>query len=326
MAVWAGVESSVKLHIQRGDSLEARDEDGRTPLMLAAARNKPLICKLLIDSGANPFSTDPKGRKALDFALEAKAVEAARVLGWSDAAMALPKASDDSPASPVISTENVVVDVVQVFVPYFQDSQEVALSVPLQTDSPATPTDNDSPHPNVPLEFVDDTYGPFEPLEWITEVDAERPVEDPALVEGIGKTHEAISAFKPIDSSADWSDLDVFLPERSTPQSKADDPEARAQLRLLLLRAIREGSVPALYINELSLDPDEARSTTTEKLIVRIIGDLGGEIDERFEYQTNFEDFTVHVDPTESAEEHAFETESDLDARGHRDHHSHHLV
>lgn len=303
MAVWAGVESSVKLHIQRGDSLEARDEEGRTPLMLAAARNKHLICKLLIDSGASPFSTDPKGRKALDFALEAKAFDAARVLGWSDVSMGLPKAPEDSPALPVVSAPNVVVDEFQVFVPYFEDSQEVALSLPIQADSPATPTSNVSPQPEIPLEFVDDTFDPIEPLEWISEVEAERPVEDPALVEGIGKTHEAISAFKPIDSSADWSDLDVFLPERSTPQSKADDPEARAQLRLLFLRAIREGSVPALKISELSLDPDDARSTTTEALIARIIGDLGGEIDERFEYQTNFEDFTVNVDPTESAEE-----------------------
>lgn len=100
MAVWAGVESSVKLHIERGDSLEARDEHGQTPLMLAAARNKSHICKLLFDAGANPLATDPKGRLAMDCALEAKAIDAARVLGWSDVAVAPPKAPDDSPAAP----------------------------------------------------------------------------------------------------------------------------------------------------------------------------------------------------------------------------------
>ena len=310
MAVWAGVESSVKLHIERGDSLEARDEHGQTPLMLAAARNKSHICKLLIDAGANPLATDPKGRIAMDCALEAKAIDAARVLGWSDVEIVTAKASDAPPVNPDISVNAptvpatpVVVDEVQVFVPYIHDTPEAPLAVLTQEDPNPAPADAVPVSPQIPLEFVDVTSDPVENIEWISEIDAERPVEDPTLIEGLGKTHEAISAFKPIDSSADWSDLDVFLPEWSTPLAKADDPEARAQLRRLLLRAMREGSIPALNIDELTRDPDEARSAATEALITRIIGDLGGETDERFEYQTTLEDFTVYVDPTESAEE-----------------------
>ena len=38
MAVLAGVETAVRLHIRRGDSLDARDGGGATPLMLAAGR------------------------------------------------------------------------------------------------------------------------------------------------------------------------------------------------------------------------------------------------------------------------------------------------
>lgn len=303
MAVWAGVESSVKLHIERGDSLEARDEHGQTPLMLAAARNKSHICKLLIDAGANPLATDPKGRIAMDCALEAKAIDAARVLGWSDVAVAPPKAPDDSPAAPAILATAMVVGEVRNFVPYIHDTSEAPLLELGQEDSTLILADAVFAQTQVPLEFVDVTFDPFNPLDWISEVDAERPVEDPALIEGLGRTHDAISAFKPIDSSADWSDLDVFLPERSTPLAKADDPEARAELRRLFLRAMREGSVPAINIDQLTRDPDEDRSATTEALIIRIIGDLGGETDERFEYQTTFEDFTVHVDLKEFAEE-----------------------
>lgn len=310
MAVWAGVESSVRLHIERGDPLEARDEQGQTPLMLAAARNKHNICKMLIDAGASPLATDPKGRQALDFALEAKSFDAARVLGWSDVEIVTAKASDTPPVAPDISvnaaaipTTPVVDAEVQVFVPYVHNTPEAPLAVLAQGYPILAPANAVPVRPQIPLEFVDVISDPVENIEWISEIDAERPVEDPTIIEGLGKTHEAISAFKPIDSSADWTDLDVFLPERSTPLAKADDPEARAQLRRLLLRAMREGSVPALNIDELTRDPDEARSVATETLITCIIGDLGGETDERFEYQTTLEDFTVHVDPTESAEE-----------------------
>ena len=58
MAVVAGVESAVRIHIERGDDLNARDSGGQTPLMLAAARNKPHICKLLLDAGADPTSVE----------------------------------------------------------------------------------------------------------------------------------------------------------------------------------------------------------------------------------------------------------------------------
>lgn len=62
MAVLAGVESAVQIHIDRGDNLNARDDRGQTPLMLSAARNKAAICKLLLSAGADAGLIDPSGR------------------------------------------------------------------------------------------------------------------------------------------------------------------------------------------------------------------------------------------------------------------------
>ena len=73
MAVIAGVESAIKIHIQRGDDLNARDAGGLTPLMLAAMRDKPVICALLLSSGADPCLIDPKGMDALAHARQAGA-------------------------------------------------------------------------------------------------------------------------------------------------------------------------------------------------------------------------------------------------------------
>lgn len=80
MAVLAGVEVAVRLHIKRGDDLNAADENGLTPLMLAALRNRGAIGSLLLESGADPFLRDPQGRTALDIAQSAASSEVVRAL------------------------------------------------------------------------------------------------------------------------------------------------------------------------------------------------------------------------------------------------------
>ncbi|MGA8393997.1 MAG: ankyrin repeat domain-containing protein, partial [Burkholderiaceae bacterium] len=80
MAVLAGVETAVRMHVRRGDDLDARDGDGMTPLMLAASKNKSAICALLLESGADAFLTNTSGRDALEIAKASGAAEAAAVL------------------------------------------------------------------------------------------------------------------------------------------------------------------------------------------------------------------------------------------------------
>jgi len=68
MAVIAGVEVAVKLHVARGDDLDARDSGGATPLMLASARRKTGIVRLLLVAGANPELLDSEGRGVIAYA------------------------------------------------------------------------------------------------------------------------------------------------------------------------------------------------------------------------------------------------------------------
>ena len=79
MAATAGIERAVQVHIDRGDDLNARDATGRTPLMLSAARNRALVCKLLLDAGADNELLDASGRTAFAIAIAAGASEAAAV-------------------------------------------------------------------------------------------------------------------------------------------------------------------------------------------------------------------------------------------------------
>jgi len=71
MAVLKGAEASVLLHLRRGAPLEARDDRGRTPLILAAQAGRAATCRLLIAEGADTGAVDAEGRTAADAALAA---------------------------------------------------------------------------------------------------------------------------------------------------------------------------------------------------------------------------------------------------------------
>lgn len=68
LAVLSGAQTAVRFHIQRNVDLDARDGDGRTPLMLAALKGDIEICRLLLESGADPALVDRDGKDALTLA------------------------------------------------------------------------------------------------------------------------------------------------------------------------------------------------------------------------------------------------------------------
>jgi RNA polymerase primary sigma factor len=70
IAVLHGSSAAVQSHIERGHDLDARDEKGRTSLMLAALKGYIGICEQLINSGANPLLKDDEDRNAFCIAEE----------------------------------------------------------------------------------------------------------------------------------------------------------------------------------------------------------------------------------------------------------------
>lgn len=80
MAIMAGAVEAVRLHIARGDRLDSRDAGGMTPFLLACSRNRLLVCRLLLDAGADPWLLTPSGATALDVAKAAGATEVVNLL------------------------------------------------------------------------------------------------------------------------------------------------------------------------------------------------------------------------------------------------------
>lgn len=68
MAVLAGVQAAVRLHIQRGDDVNAIDDRGRSPLILAASRGHIETCRILLEAGADPCVLDDNGNDVLSVA------------------------------------------------------------------------------------------------------------------------------------------------------------------------------------------------------------------------------------------------------------------
>lgn len=301
MAVMAGVESAVQIHIERGDDLNARDASGMTPLMLSAVRNKPAICKLLLSAGADHGLLDPSGRTALEIAIAAGAEATAAIL---DAARA-PLPSFPPSEIEVILGPNPAPEPAPPAHPIAEagtPAEPAAPSAAIEPDAAAEPPAQEAVPPLPPvLDELDD--GEFDLSGWEVEEEPTPPEADSVVVDSASAVQVAITAHEPIDSSAEWDDIDAYLPEVALPLARADDAEGRARLRLLLLRALREGSVPALDIQAQSTNDDRSANPEAEAYLAMVINDLGAEADERFEYSGADESFEVFVDPEETPDE-----------------------
>ncbi|TKC45286.1 hypothetical protein EI555_005983 [Monodon monoceros] len=79
-AAMADCPSSIQLLCDHGASVNTRDVDGRTPLVLATQMCRPTICQLLIDRGADINSRDKQNRTALMLGCEYGCKDAVEVL------------------------------------------------------------------------------------------------------------------------------------------------------------------------------------------------------------------------------------------------------
>jgi RNA polymerase primary sigma factor len=298
MAVVAGVESAVQIHIDRGDDLNARDDKGQTPLMLSAARNKAAICHLLLSAGAHGDLLDPLGRSALEIAQAAGALEAASAIEAACVPQSALRAGDGFCEPALVAPDEQGAQVAN----YSPAIHLVDAAVETAKEPSAIPEPEAAAVPVIAWASSDDGDG-FDLTGWEAEADQQPPEGDPTLSAAAFEIQSAISEHLPIDTSVDWDDFEALLPDRATPLPRADDAEAHERLRLVLLRAIREGSVPLSAIEDLTRDDDGEANAEAGALLGMIINDLGAETDERFEYSAPHESFEVFVAPEKGPDE-----------------------
>ncbi|MCX4177499.1 MULTISPECIES: sigma-70 family RNA polymerase sigma factor [Paraburkholderia] len=375
IAVSAGIESAVRLHIARGADLECRDEKGFTPLMVAASRDWSGVCHLLLSAGADVLAVDSAGRNALTIARECGATTAVATISayldrfasfdlssmplvengrgsaglTSDSRIAdkvcierpgsniqIPRASlgrlhesTDNYKAPQTAVSETVRDRGTADDGRFQrlraENGSIALgSVSTSsaehedgTASPCSSNVNDKNDKHMSASYgvaVSATPdGKHEPVieltfgDWV-EVDvSEPPAANMVVVHAETERQRRIDDYTPIDLSEAWDEIDAYLPESATPLPRLDDQGFRDALRRLLLRALREGSIPRVAIeNGLSIRGDgEDRNLRAEAALEFVIGDIGADIDERIEFSSAIpsENFEVFVDAEETESE-----------------------
>jgi RNA polymerase primary sigma factor len=279
MALLAGAMQSVRLHLSSGSDVNATDEKGRSPLILAASRGRLDVCQFLLEKGADPGIRDHEGNDALAIAqtkgqteIEALLAVAAemrsiRVNGAHEAAAP----NDDLPRLPKPS-EKPIIDSEPDLVP---PSVIVAAS--------------DASDANVDgINFSTALSGGDEPIDlsaWQEEIEGPPPLNDPTCVDGAAALQKIISRHVPIDMDADWNDVEIDLPEPHDliRRRAARSEEELLALRLLIVEALREGRVHEDRIVGVLpvFDHDENTDTSALETSLRfVLSDLGVEIED----------------------------------------------
>ncbi|WP_164484563.1 sigma-70 family RNA polymerase sigma factor [Pseudomonas sp. R3-52-08] len=295
MATIAGVEVAVKLHIARGDDLDARDGRGATPLMLASSRKKAGIVQLLLAAGANPDVLDAEGRDALAYAEKAECTQCIALLRE---AFSRNTGLNENCVYDQVSTQTRVEMVVPLSSLLSESSyQEAKGETADLTNYVDDLVESESrrvihneisflnEHENVVVTAKGDTHIDLddEPLDlgfegnWIAEAEATAPKGDVTVAKVISVIQETIGRHKAIDTDIEWDDIALFLPERAL--LLTDDNE---RVRGLLFRGLREGTVSETALIDVcrGADISQSRNEEAERLLTFVLGDLGVVIDE----------------------------------------------
>jgi len=259
MAVLAGVETAVRLHIRRGDNLNARDAAGMTPLMLAASKNRAAVCSLLLGAKVDPGLTDTSGRDALAIA---KASRAEGVIAVLEAALA----PAPEPVQPEPSTK-----LGYELEPY--SATLIRTDLRSVSDSGCESLSALSSASAVQLE---DECGASDRSDWEADDDDGPPPEgDPAIAKTAAAVQSAISAHDLVDDSEGWNELEAFLPERAARLPRPEDEETWGGLSRLILRGLRQGSLQRSCVSRITENLDGSVDQESQRLLEQTLSDLG---------------------------------------------------
>lgn len=244
MAVLTGVQQAVHLRIRAGDDVNACDAKGRTLLMLAASKGHGHICTLLLESGADPLVRDASGETALAVADRCGHTELVVLLQEHLAASSAPYANGKAHRPPV--TE-------------FTAHSNSLVSRP----SPSHSAPEARPALSIEVTAADDRayqvaddagMFDFDLSGWETDDDHPLPEHDAACAAEADALRHRIAMHEPVDTDADWTDIDISLPDRAPRRRRVMEDDRLEAARHLLIEGLQDGFVTCERIAAVAFD------------------------------------------------------------------------
>ncbi len=241
MAALSGVQTAVRLHIRRGDDVNARDDKGRSPLILAASRGHLETCRILLEAGADPRALDNNGNDALSMALK---------LGQSELVMLLRALLGET-------------------LDYMHAERQVSARLPELAQQQVS--DQSAPYINVfDLSAWESDKEPQRPPQ------DERALHNASAIQRDISSHIPIDTDEDwSDVEIDLPEIHSARRRRST-----FDDDDRDAARWLFFIGLRDGSLPQGRIADAALGDDGEPDTGFEARLSLTLGELGIVVDE----------------------------------------------
>ena len=230
LAVLAGAEVVIRFHIGRGDDINAQDDDGRSPLLLAALRGNATACRLLLEAGANPLLADNEGKDALAVANTKGFVEVAGAI--SDHLTRKDPATIPETALPAIDQQDrsdqltTVHHDTKTAAPPASDRQDIN-DIPTTADrdtfSETTPPpvngqrdvtnyQTTADHTTIPETTSPPASDRWDVTGWEEDKDTPVPPHDVSVGTKAAAVQADLARHVPLDTADDWSEVDIFFP------------------------------------------------------------------------------------------------------------------
>lgn len=203
-ALKSGVFSVVELHLSRGLPKDSRDSLGNSPLMIAAQNGHFAICEMLLRAGVDVEHQNNLGLCASDLAQEQMLRDLLARYRQSH-----PPAGQQPARWPV---DDAVVEV----------EVEADVKVEVETEPPET---------EAAMDF----------MLWDAEVESEPAEDNLTLRHASAEVQQLLSRYRPKDDAAEWSDIELTLPDPPKPVSHSS--QNYPHLSTLLAGALNAGRV-----------------------------------------------------------------------------------
>ena len=119
----------------------------------------------------------------------------------------------------------------------------------------------------------------FDAMAWEAEIEAPPPEGNPDCLDSTSVLHQLMSHHVPVDTDADWSDIEIDLPNLPTNRRDRLWAERWANITPILIQGLRVGRVSRADI-EYALQHDQPDLEMQELLLDRILGELSIQVDD----------------------------------------------